>query len=542
MNSYSIRNGAHIAALSAALAGAAHAQTVNWTVVGGQNAVVPMAPMQAAGDRAIESAGWTDGGSRWGFWTSQAPDAGWWTRQPNGMLQRFMALGVTGTTGPGRVGAESGHTFAQRFDDAYDGGIDGKRAFLARAGTANAYTDGVWLWDGVRNIEIARSTANAGTLGPGAGADWSFAAGDRYSLLRVGVNGEVMIDSHVRHIGGATSDVVTKYAPGAGNRACAMARSTDPLLGPNLTAGDTFSYWNGAASRSVDASGRMFGWFATEGFRSGLWELCNGVPRALAVDGETGARGPGIAPAPDAKFGVFNTGAVLGAPGLASFAATVYLTPQAGAPTNGIFRNNGATNRPLALAGDTGDFSPRWNGATFSSFVWESLDAAGRYVTFSAFVNTASGSRVGLWRAGSGAGPQPVAILGDTGAYSPGGGLTWTDLYERTIFAGGDIALIARTSDGQVALWLLSEGRAPERLLATGQAIGVPTASGTAQAAIATIATSGGAIAARSGSGNDTWAGADGSVLLRVTTTPSYDTLWIAAKARDRIFQDGFND
>lgn len=75
MNSFSIRNGAPIAELSAALAGAAHAQTANWTVVGGQNPVVPMAPMQAAGDCAIESAGWTDGGSRWGFWTSQAPDA-----------------------------------------------------------------------------------------------------------------------------------------------------------------------------------------------------------------------------------------------------------------------------------------------------------------------------------------------------------------------------------------------------------------------------------------------------------------------------------
>ena len=64
-----------------------------------------------------------------------------------------------------------------------------------------------------------------------------------------------------------------------------------------------------------------------------------------------------------------------------------------------------AQHRNRALAGDTGDFSPHWSGATFSSFVWESLDAAGRHVTFSAFVNTASGSRVGLWRAGSSAGP-----------------------------------------------------------------------------------------------------------------------------------------
>lgn len=139
---------------------------------------------QPATARSSRPAG-PDGGSRWGFWTSQAPDDGWWTRQPNGTLQRFMALGVTGTTGPGRVGVESGHTFAQRFDDAYDGGIDGKRAFLARAGAANAYTDGAWLWDGVRNIEIARSPATPAIFRRTGAARHSRASSGNRSTPRV---------------------------------------------------------------------------------------------------------------------------------------------------------------------------------------------------------------------------------------------------------------------------------------------------------------------------------------------------------------------
>ena len=533
---------ARIVALSLAAAGApAFAQAVNWTVIGSSSSAVPMPPMQAASDRVIGSMGWSDGGQgRWGYSSSQSSDDGLWARSPNGTLQRYMAPGVIGAAGPGRSGAEFGHVFGQRFDQAYDSGRDGRRAFVARAGIANQYSDGVWLWDGTRNVEIARSVANAGALGPGLGPDWRFNTGDRYALLRVGNGGEVLIDTSVVHSGGSTSELITKYVPGVGNRACAMPLQTDPLLSPGLGT-DVFSHWVGAGSRSVDANGRMYAQLLTEGFRTGVWEVCNGAPRALAVDAETAARGPGIPLAPEAVFATFNTGAVLGAPGLVNFIATVFLTPQSGSPTNGVYRNSGASNRPLALAGDTGDLSPHWNGATFSSFVWESLDAGGSYVTFSAYVNTAGGSRVGIWRAGKPAGPQPVAIIGDTGAYGPGGGLAWSSFSERSITAGGDIVVIAKTSDGTDGVWRLSESNAPVRLLGVGDAITVPTSAGTAQATVTAISSSGGANAARPASGRDTWIGTDGSALLNVRTTFSDYTLWITAPATDRIFADGFN-
>lgn len=86
------------------------------------------------------------------------------------------------------------------------------------------------------------------------------------------------------------------------------------------------------------------------------------------------------------------------------------------------------------------------------------------------------------------------------------------------------------------AIWPLSPGQPPRRILDTGQNLPIPTASGTVQAAVSSLdVPNGGATYA---GGDDTWVGADGTVMIS-PVVDGYGEV-ITARPSDRIFADGF--
>lgn len=525
---------------------AANAQTAAWSVVAGEDARIPMSPLQGNSERTIDKLYLSGTASdRFGF-RHGSPDAdrGLWART-NGAFVRYMQYNVNGVTGPGRTGTDAGHVFTQLHDEYEDVAPDGSRVFLARAGNPavpSTLSNGAWVWTGSGNREVARSL-DVGTLGPGLN-DGSYIDGSSgFQQLRALGGGQVLADVSVIGPTTARNEVIFKHVPGVGNQACAMSNSTNALLSPGITAGDTFERWSSNTRiRTVDTQGRIYGQFAVSGSRTGIFELCNGAPRALAVDEDSGARGPGIPGNPNAVFTSFYNGAVLGAPGLFHYVAIAQIVP-GGSSVNGVYRNDGTRNRPLALSGDTGEFSPHWAGSVFTVFEEATLDAAGRYVTFGADVNAGGQSVSGVWRAGSSAGPRPAAIKGVVGEFGPGPGLTWTSFGARTVLSNGDIVMRANTSDGVTGLWLLQEGKAARRILAIGDTVTVPTTSGPANVAVNdwSLPAAGGT-AVQYMSSRDGWASADGTILVRATVA-TYGAVWLTAKPsnpNDYLYKDGF--
>jgi hypothetical protein len=527
-------------ALSLALPLAAAAQTTTWTVVAAEHASVPLPPL-AGSTRSMSALRLGDvGQNRWGFWnTAPADDAGLWMQTASG-LQRYLQLGRTGAAlGPGRTGAEQNHVFIERYDGYEDAGRDGGRVFLARAGdpaSTASQSNGVWRRTAGGNVEVARSQ-DSGVLGPGL-PGWYFHGGSGFRSLLATIGGGVMINALLVDTSTAEHDAILRHVPGQGNQPCAVSGVTDAAYAPGFTAGDSFTRWYGSAPVSVDRQGRIFARLGTSGSRAGLFELCAGAPRALAADEVTGDLGPGLDDAAGTFVDFFNA-PVFGAPGTFHFVATA--RPTGGGMVNGVYRNDGARNRPIALSAATGALSPHWGDATFSVFDEDTLDAAGEYVVFGASVNASGNAVRGLWRAGTAAGPQPVAIAGTIGDYAPEQGLSWTSFYENTVFPNGDILVNARTSDNAVALWLLPNGGRPRRVLRPGQTVPLQTAAGVVQATIDGYALpgGGGSEAAQYLGGRDGWAAADGTVLAQVSLA-NYGKAWIVARPSDYILQDGF--
>lgn len=529
-------------ALSLMLPLAAAAQTTNWKVIAAESGRVPLAPFATGSDRAMSVMRLADvGQNRWGLWvTAPSADGGLWMQTSSG-LQRYMQLRQSGAaTGPGRTGTEQGHVFIDRYDGYEDSARDGGRVFLARAGDPNSaasQSNGIWRRTASGNVEVARSQ-DAGVLGPGI-PGWYFQGNTGFRGQLATIGGGVMIDGVLVDTSVTEHDAILKHVPGQGNVPCAVSGVPDMPYSPGLTAGDTFGRWYSGTPATVDSRGRVFARLGVSGSRVGLFELCNGAPRVLAADEATGDLGPGLDDAAGTFLDFFNA-PVFGAPNTFHFVATARPTG-GGSSVNGVYRNDGARNRPLALSETTGTLSPHWGNSTFSVFSEDTLDAAGQYVVFSAIVNTNGNTVRGLWRAGTADGPQPLAIVGTIGDYAPEQGLTWSSFNRNTIFPNGDIVVDARTSDNVNALWLLRAGQRPQRILQIGQKVPLQTTSGVVQATIESYAlpSSSNDRAAQYLSGRDSWAAADGSVLVQVGLT-NYGKAWILSSPTDYVLQDGF--
>ncbi len=536
------------AALAAALLSPqfAAAQSNTWRAVSGLDASVAMPGMQAV------SRGYTDvllgdvGNGHVGLrMTSPSTTAGYWALK-QGTWTRYTQTGVAGETlGPGRSGAESAHVFADITSGGSGAGADGQRVYIGRAGesgnTSNM-TWGIWRWDTARNIEVARILTD-GALGPNLGANWVFRNDSGFASARAMNGGRVLINADVTAaITGATHRVLVKHVPGQGNVPCMLRTSTDPNLSPGIVAGDTFDSAWGLSAIALTSAGRVYGAFSTSTSRYGIWEVCNGAPRAMAVNNETGARGPAI--------GIST----------ATFAATSFYTPRPGNPGSvyffasfrpaaadssrlGLFWNDGTSNRPLAMNDASGTYGPGWEGTTWNSFETGQLMSAGGYAAFTGSVRTTAGSGPdGMWRVRAGGTPELVALIGLTGSYGPEANRTWASFGGRAVFGNGDILVSARTNPGnEQALWLLKAGSPPARVLAVGQNVSIPTAGGVVQAAVSSFTIDSGAV--DNSAGGDSWVGTDGSVLVQASVTGygSVRLLGTPAQMVDRIFVNGFD-
>jgi hypothetical protein len=520
------------------------AQTVPWRVVAAESGGVVVAGLPASG-RFIYDVSVGDVGAGLVGLRVSSPDssAGYWARQ-QGTFKRYTQLGVTGVQGPGRSGAEATHVFNSVSSGGSGAGADGQRAFLARAGAPGApetATWGLWRWNTAHNVEVARVLTD-GALGPGLGAGWVFPNASDFTSGRMMNGGRVLLDADVTSPTGASSHLIAKHVPGQGNQPCIRAGSTDPSLAPGLSAGDSFTTSWSFSNLALTPEGRVYGRFSASGSRSGIWEICDGAPRAIAANNEAGARGPDIGVATATYTGDIyapypgNDGAI------AFFAS---FRPTSGDSSRlGLFRNDGAGNRPLAINDASGDYGPHWEGSTWRVFDTDSLSVAGEYAAFGGGVTTGDGGNpAGFWRVRAGVAPELVALIGLVGSYGPEANRTWRSFGASAVLANGDIVIEAQTDPGdEHALWLLQAGHAPRRILELGQSVAVPTASGNVQAALTSFdVPNGGALYDRGGDG---WIGADGTILIGAGVNGYSDTSWLIAQPSnpiDRIFRNGFD-
>jgi hypothetical protein len=498
------------------------AQTVTWQVVAGENSQI-IAPDLPAGITRNLTDVWVGdtGASLFGFRaTSPSASEGYWASR-SGRLVRYTQLSSNGTLGPGRGGAEAAHVFLSINSGWGGASSDGQRNILARAAdpaaTLNA-SYGLWRWDGTRNVEVARASTD-GILGPGLGAGTVFQNSGSFATARMLNGGSMLISANVTSPTGVDSQLVARHVPGLGNRPCSRSGSTDPSLSPGLAAGDTFfTVSSGIGRMSVTPAGQIHARLTTAGSREGIWELCNGAPRAIAVDNETGPRGPDVGIS-TALFSSFAFQAPQPSASAGTFFFADWRDPPQGSRT-ALFRHDGISNRGIAFNEPSGYFGPNWLSATWRSFSTDSLSVAYDYAAFVADVNTPDGGTpVGLWRVRAGDRPELKALIGLIGApYEPEPGRSWRSFDAVAALSNGDIVLEATTNPNSTKdLWLLRAGQAPTRLLSLGQNIAVPTTQGNVQASISSfdVLDDG----ANYSNGTDTWIAADGTLYVSANTT-----------------------
>lgn len=532
-----------LAVAMAAVAGSpVGAQTVSWRAVIGVNpgVAVPGLPGTARSysDVILGDAGTGHVGVR----MTMSGVSGYWAFR-QGTWAQYLKNGVTGALGPGRTGGESTHVFLDYKTGYGAAGFDGQRVFVAKAGDPNnivSATWGVWRWDQQKNVEIVRALTD-GALGPGMGSDWTYAQNVSFGVLPMN-GGRVLVNADVTSPTGLVNRLLVQALPGQVNQPCMMRNAITRDLAPNLSTGDMFNTAWDVGSLAVTPGNRIYGAFSASS-GSGIWEVCGGAPRPLAASGRTGTLGPDIG-IPTATFSG-NFGAPRpGVENHVNFFASY--RPAAGESSRtALFWNDGAGSRPLAMNDAAGAFGPHWLDATWSSFDTDSLTSAGEWSAFIATVRTGDGGTPdGLWRVKAGEAPELVALFGLAGAYGPEPGSTWSSMRAHAVLSNGDILAFARTNqNSEYALWLLKRGAAPRRILAAGQSVLIPTASGVVVDTVASfdIDDSGPALY---GGGSDSWIGADGSVLVQINTATHGNVRATAIPSNpvDLIFRNGFDN
>ena len=537
-----------VAAVLTALAipSLAFAQDVPWRVVLGTNASVTV-PGLPAGSRSFsdEELGHVGAGYIGARLTSPSDAIGYWALK-QGTWTQFTKTGVAGSTlGPGRTGAEAGHVFASVLSGGNSIGTDGQRAFIASAGVSNdpnTTTWGVWRWNTTNNVELVRGLVE-GANGPNLGflgSGWVYQnTSSTFQNTASMNNGQVLINAYVTSPSGQSRQYLAKSVPGQPVTPCALRNATDSSLAPGLAAGDYFDTTWSFNDLSLSTQGDVYGELSTNQGRVGIWKLCAGAPHALAVNNETGVRGPdiGISTATFVSFSPANPGIGNNFNFFASFRSASGETSRLG-----LFWNDGTTNRPLAINDAANFYGPHWNDATWSSFTTSSLTTAGEWSAFQGVARASDGGTPsGLWRVHTGGSPEHVALIGLV-QYGPEPNRTWDAFYGNAVLANGDIILEARTQPGsEYAVWLLKKDGTKQRILKVGQTVSVPTANGVMQSTVTSYSLPSGAAAY--GRGGDSWIGIDGSLLIRAGLN-TYGTSLITALPSnpvDKIYANGFD-
>ncbi|MBX3724898.1 MAG: hypothetical protein KF823_03170 [Xanthomonadales bacterium] len=537
------------------LAQAAQSQPTDpaWQVVlanSGADLVLPaLLPAPASFELRQVSLGDADGGIGFTRWTGSSQQALW--AQRLGTLVPYAELLATGQLGPGRTGAESGHAFRTLWW-RQDAGAGPHRVFGARAGDptqpVDAATFGIWTWNGQRNLEIARLAA-AGALAPGFDPGIEFTsfgntASAGYPNARALPDGRTLIQASVT--GGWRALVA--HSPGTGNRGCLLEGSSHPAWSPGIEANAFFHAGANGSLIQFPAAGSggevlvAAAWRVTGSGsnRFGVFRICAGPPTALALSGVSGAQGPGLA---DPGAVITEFGSVrAGYDGSAFFWAR---GTGAGGSFIGGFHHAGGLNRPLWLNGTQGDLGPGYATYSFDQGSAPILQAAGGVALLNTTIRPAAGTTSvrGLWRIVPGQSPQPLAIVGDTGAYSPAPGRAWRSFAHTQVLDDGTVLILAEVGNPvAVGVWRLTPGAAPVQVLAVGDPVRVPTPSGLQMRAVTGIIDT---FFDTPEPGIDGWASRQGELLVRANVEGLPGTAQVVLRGRpargDRLFGHGFD-
>lgn len=487
-------------------------------------------------------------------------------RELSGSLQPYAQIGVSGSTGPGRTGAESGHVF-RRLTNASttyvfsDTNQQDACVFTGYAGDPAATLDnspiGAWISNAAGNTEFARFDTD-GALGPALGAGWSFQSlggPNNFGTLHALPNGAVLAQAGVRSPTPPNLPYVAlvRHQPGVGNVACSVTQSTNPAWAPGVLGNDYFEairYASSSPRGEIYAAGNIAR-MTPIAVRNGIWQFCAGAPQVKVISQNTGALGPNI---PGNANAVFTS--VL--PNIApSTAGSFYFTGKSEntVPTfKGIFHHSLGSNQPVLLNGVEGALGPQVAGFVFDTILEYDPISAGPFAVVRATIRPVSGSTstTGLWRLRANGSAEPVAIIGNTGEFAPAPGRVWRDLDLFNIFENGDVIIQAATTNppdllDTVSVWRIRPGRAPEEILKKGDLVRTPTAAGIVMRAVRFIDRPGaGSAAIREYGGDDSWIGASGQALVKVEIEPmenfSFRSPWVRAQVTDLdvILQDGF--
>ena len=348
---------------------------------------------------------------------------------------------------------KSGHVF-RRLTNAStsyvfsDTNAQDARVFTGYAGAPGATLKnlpiGAWISTSAGNTEFARFDTD-GALGPALGAGWSFQSyggpnifGTPHALP----NSTVLVQAGVRSPTPPNLPYVAlvRHQPGLGNVACSVTRSTNPAWAPGVLGNDFFEaicYASSSPSGEVYAAGNIAR-TTPIAVRNGIWQFCAGAPQVKVISQNTGALGPNISGNANAVFT-----SVL--PNIApSSAGSFYFTGKSEnttPPFKGIFHHSPGSNQPVLLNGVEGAFGPQVAGFVFDTILEYDPISAGPFGVVRATIRPASGSTstTGLWRLRANIAAEPVAIIGNTGAFAPAQGRVCRDLDLFNIFENGDV-------------------------------------------------------------------------------------------------------
>ncbi len=488
-------------------------------------------------------------------------------RESAGSLSPYAQVGATGTTGPGRVGAEATHVFRRITNSSTslvvtDSNGEDARVFTALAGDAatplDATTVGAWAWTPAGNIEIARLGTD-GALGPNIGPGWSFSndgfPNNNFGRLHALPGSAVLIQSGARTTAnGLPYDVLARYQPGVGNSTCSVTQSSNPAWAPNvLGVGDHFEAIRYASS---NPRGEVFAAANAArqtpiAVRNGIWQFCAGAPQVKVLSQTTGALGPNI---PGNAGAVFTD--VLPGIGPTSAPGSFFFSGKNTSTTNpfkGVFHRSADGNRPVLLNGVEGALGPQIPGFVFDTVLEYDPISAGDYAVLQATIRPVTGtsSTFGYWRLRPNASPEPIIIIDNTGPFVPAAGRVWKDVGLINILPNGDVLLFAATSNppeplNYTSVWRIRPNRAPEELLKRGDQVRTPTAAGLVLRTVRFVRGPGGSAPPRDYGGDDSFLSASGHVLASVEIEPMeglvYLSPWVRAQVTnlDVFMQDGF--
>lgn len=478
-----------------------------------------------------------------------------WTQTGEGDVRPLARQVVADGLGPGRGGSEAGHVFNTLWGQHYSTRT-GAQLFLGLAGPVGQVntTPGLWLNDGVRNIELARADTD-GALGPNLGPGITLigtTGNGNLALGRLQVLPDDALALEADINAPSRKDVILQRRYAGSFSACALEGSADPSLAPGVSApdADQFVELSGLAR---DAGGELYSYGAVRLFvvsptRVGIWRVCAGPPAARALTGNRAALGPGIAGSPLAEFFSFSGElSPLGGNTLLFFARARLDGSTSTSPlVDGLFFNDGQGNRPILILGQGGALGPGVANHSFrrlDSFKGEGFAALLAEVR----ENGSTLDRAGLWRLAAGRAPEPLALVGDNGALAPGQGLTWQSFDDARALANGDVLAVATTRSNAVdtrALWRFRPGRGPERLFGPGDSVRYRDSSGQPRSGtVARIEPLSGTQLPRY-AGDEGWINAEGDVMLlgQLQNNPARLVFQNSAALldRDALFSDGF--